>query len=32
MEEFGTVGVAEVVFERWFEAPRERVWGAASYL
>jgi uncharacterized protein YndB with AHSA1/START domain len=30
MEEFGTVRVAEVVFERWFEAPRERVWGALT--
>ncbi len=30
MEEFGTVGVAEVVFERRFEAPRERVWRALT--
>jgi uncharacterized protein YndB with AHSA1/START domain len=30
MEEFGTVAVAEVVFERRFEAPRERVWRALS--
>ena len=30
MEGFGTVGVAEVVFERWFEAPQERVWRALT--
>jgi uncharacterized protein YndB with AHSA1/START domain len=30
MEEFGTVGVAEVVFERRFEAARERVWEALT--
>jgi uncharacterized protein YndB with AHSA1/START domain len=30
MKEFGTVGVAEVVFERRFEAPRERVWRALT--
>jgi uncharacterized protein YndB with AHSA1/START domain len=30
MEEFGTVGVAEVVFEQWFEASRERVWRALT--
>ena len=30
MEEFGTVGVAEVVFERRFEAPREQVWRALT--
>jgi uncharacterized protein YndB with AHSA1/START domain len=30
MEEFGTVGVAEVVFERHFAAPRERVWRALT--
>lgn len=30
MEEFGTVGVDEVVFERRFEAPRERVWRALT--
>jgi len=30
MEEFGTVGVAEVVFERRFEAPPERVWRALT--
>jgi uncharacterized protein YndB with AHSA1/START domain len=30
MEEFGTVGVAEVVFERHFEAPRERLWRALT--
>jgi uncharacterized protein YndB with AHSA1/START domain len=30
MEEFGTVGPAEVVFERRFEAPRERVWRALT--
>jgi len=28
MEEFGTVGVAEVVFEWHFDAPRERIWQA----
>lgn len=28
MEEFGTMGVAEVVFERRVDAPRERVWRA----
>jgi uncharacterized protein YndB with AHSA1/START domain len=28
MDEFGTVGVAEVMFERHFEVPRERVWRA----
>ena len=30
MEGFGTVGVAEVVFERWFEASQERVWRALT--
>jgi uncharacterized protein YndB with AHSA1/START domain len=30
MEEFGTVGVAEVVFERRFEVPPERVWRALT--
>ena len=30
MEEFGTVGAAEVVFERRFDAPRERVWRALT--
>jgi uncharacterized protein YndB with AHSA1/START domain len=30
MEEFGTVGVAEVVFERRLDAPRERVWRALT--
>jgi uncharacterized protein YndB with AHSA1/START domain len=30
MEEFGTVGAAEVVFERRFRAPRERVWRALT--
>lgn len=30
MEEFGAVGVAEVVFERRFAAPRERLWRAIT--
>ena len=30
MEEFGALGVAEVVFERRFDAPRERVWRALT--
>ena len=30
MEEFATVGPAEVVFERRFDAPRERVWLALT--
>jgi uncharacterized protein YndB with AHSA1/START domain len=30
MEEFGTIGVAEVVFERRFEAARERIWRALT--
>ena len=30
MEAFGTVGVGEVVFERHFAAPRERVWRALT--
>jgi uncharacterized protein YndB with AHSA1/START domain len=30
MEEFGTIGAAEVVFERRFEASRERVWRALT--
>jgi uncharacterized protein YndB with AHSA1/START domain len=30
MEEFGTIGVAEVVFERRFAAPPERVWRALT--
>jgi uncharacterized protein YndB with AHSA1/START domain len=30
MEEFGTVGVAEIVFERRFKAPPERVWRALT--
>ena len=30
MEEFGTIGVAEVVFERRLQAPRERVWRALT--
>jgi uncharacterized protein YndB with AHSA1/START domain len=30
MEQFGTVGVAELVFERRFEAPPERVWRALT--
>src|SRR5262245_26830134 len=30
MEEFATVGAAEVVFERRFDAPRERVWHALT--
>jgi uncharacterized protein YndB with AHSA1/START domain len=30
METFGTIGAAEVVFERRFEAPRERIWRALT--
>jgi uncharacterized protein YndB with AHSA1/START domain len=30
MEEFGTIGAAEVVFERRFEASRERIWRALT--
>jgi uncharacterized protein YndB with AHSA1/START domain len=30
MEQFGTIGVAEVVFERRFAAPPERVWRAIT--
>jgi uncharacterized protein YndB with AHSA1/START domain len=30
MEDFGTIGEAEVVFERRFAAPRERVWQALT--
>jgi uncharacterized protein YndB with AHSA1/START domain len=30
MDEFGTMGVAEVVFERRFEVPRERIWQALT--
>jgi uncharacterized protein YndB with AHSA1/START domain len=30
MEEFGTVGAAEVMFERHFDVPRERVWKALT--
>jgi uncharacterized protein YndB with AHSA1/START domain len=30
MEEFGTVGAAEVMFERHFAVPRERVWRALT--
>jgi uncharacterized protein YndB with AHSA1/START domain len=30
MEEFGTIGAAEVVFERRFEASREQVWRALT--
>jgi uncharacterized protein YndB with AHSA1/START domain len=30
MEEFGTIGAAEVVFERHFDAPPERIWRALT--
>ena len=30
MEDFGTIAAAEVVFERRFDAPRERVWRALT--
>jgi uncharacterized protein YndB with AHSA1/START domain len=30
MEEFGTIGAAEVVFERRFDAPPERIWRALT--
>ena len=30
MEEFGTIGLAEVVFERRFDAPPDRIWRALT--